>query len=253
MTRGTAALAANKVAYDYALGGRRFGRTSECTMESRTKAANHLKVVRTGQQRGTGLSELAYWGDEQAFLDALRARDPAATAALFDAHQGMVLAVLARVLGVHSELRDLLQEVFLRALRGVHTVRDGRVLQQWLRQIAVCTAMDCLRRRRRRRWLKLVAPDDLEEPAAPAVNSEAREALRHVYRILDAFPAEERLVFTLRTFASMELTEVASASKCSLATIKRRLARAEARFEIAARSHPVLSRWLEEGDRWGQQ
>jgi RNA polymerase sigma-70 factor (ECF subfamily) len=222
-------------------------------METHSKAANHLKVVHDGRRDSGGLGKLAYLGNEQAFLEALRERDPAATTALFDAHQGMVLTVLARVLGVDLELRDLLQEVFLRALRGIHTVRDGRVLQQWLRRIAVCTAMDCLRRRRRRRWLKLVAPEELEEPTAPTVNSEAREAIRHVYRILDAFPAEERLVFTLRTFAGMELTEVASASRCSLATIKRRLARAEARFEIAARSHSVLSRWLEEGDRWGQQ
>lgn len=222
-------------------------------MEPQSKAANHLKVVRGGRRGSSGLGKGAYLGNEQAFFEALRERDPAATAALFDAHQGMVLTVLARVLGVDSELRDLLQEVFLRALRSVHTVRDGRVLQQWLRQIAVCTAMDCLRRRRRRRWLKLVAPGEFEEPAAPPVNSEAREAIRHVYRILDAFPAEERLVFTLRTFAGMELTEVASASKCSLATVKRRLARAESLFETAVRSHPVLSLWLEEGDRWGQQ
>jgi RNA polymerase sigma-70 factor (ECF subfamily) len=222
-------------------------------METQSKAANHLKVVRDDPSRGAGLAKVAFLGDEQAFLQALRKRDPAATTALFDAHQGIVLAVLARVLGVDSELRDLLQEVFVRALRGVHTVRDGRVLQQWLRQIAVCTAMDCLRRRRRRRWLKLVAPSDLEEPTAPPANSEAREAIRHVYRVLDTFPPEERLVFTLRTFAGLELREVASASKCSLATIKRRLSRAELRFESAARSHPVLSLWLEEGDRWGQQ
>src|ERR1700690_2043850 len=131
-------------------------------MEPQSKAANHLKVVRGGRQGNSGLGKGAYLGNEQAFFEALRGRDPAATAALFDAHQGMVLAVLARVLGVDAELRDLLQEVFLRALRGVHTVRDGRVLHQWLRQIAVCTAMDCLRRRRRRRWLKLVAPGELE-------------------------------------------------------------------------------------------
>ncbi len=115
-------------------GGRGFGRAPECVMESPTKVANHLKVVRDGQSRGAGVAKVAFLGDEQAFLQALRARDPAAIAALFDAQQGMVLAVLARVLGVDSELRDLLQEVFLRALRGVHTVRDGRVLQQWLRR-----------------------------------------------------------------------------------------------------------------------
>ncbi len=220
-------------------------------MDSQSKAAGHLKVVRDGQRRGAGLATVAYLGDEQAFLRALRHRDPAATAALFDVHQAWVLKVLARVLGVDTELRDLLQDVFVRALRGVHTVRDGRVIQQWLRQIAVCTAMDCLRRRRRRRWLKFIGPEQLDEPEAVPVNSEAREALRTVYRILDEFPDDERLVFTLRFLAGMELTEVAESSKCSLATAKRRLSRAERRFAAEARIQPALVPWLEQGNRWG--
>lgn len=220
-------------------------------MDSQPKTASHLKVVRDGQHRGPGVATVAYLGDEQAFLRGLRQRDPAATAALFDAHQAWVLKILARVLGVDTELRDLLQDVFVRALRGVHTVRDGRVIQQWLRQIAVCTAMDCLRRRRRRRWLKFVAPEELHEPEAVPVNSEARQALGAVYRILDAFPVEERLAFTLRFLAGMELTEVAESAACSLATVKRRLSRAEQRFTERARNEPVLSPWLEQGSRWG--
>ena len=222
------------------------------SMDSQPKAAGHLKVVRDAHRRPAELATVAYLGDDQAFLRALRNRDRAATAALFDAHQASVQKVLARVLGVDAELGDLLQEVFVRALRGVHTVRDGRVIQQWLRQIAVCTAMDCLRRRRRRRWLKFVAPEQIEEPATVTVNFEAREALRRVYRILDDFPDEERLVFTLRFFCGMELTEVAATSKCSLATAKRRLARVERRFVEMARNHPTLSQWFEQGNRWGR-
>jgi RNA polymerase sigma-70 factor (ECF subfamily) len=208
----------------------------------------HLKVVRDGQRRGT--ATVAYLGDEQTFLSALRRRDPAATAALFDAHQAWVLKVLARVLGVDAELRDVLQDVFVRALRGVHTVRDGRVIQPWLRQIAVCTARDCLRRRRRRRWLSFVAPEQLDEPAVAATDSESREALRAVYRVLDDFPLEERVAFTLRFLAGMELTEVAQVSKCSLATVKRRLSRAEQRFASEAQREAVLRPWLEQGSRW---
>lgn len=217
-------------------------------MESQPKAARHLKVVRNGQRRK--IATVAFLGDDEAFLRALRERDPAAIASLFDAHQGSILAMLARILGVDHELRDLLHDVFVRALRGVHTVRDARVLSQWLRQIAVCTAMDCLRRRRRRRWLRFVAPEELQEPVATPVDTEAREAVERVYRILDEFPAEERVAFTLRLLVGLELTEVAVALKCSLATVKRRLSRAEARFTNAARNDAVLSLWLKQGSRW---
>ena len=219
-------------------------------MESQPKVAHRLQVVRDTRRTN---ATVAYLGDDQSFLRALRDGDPAATAALFDAHQASVLTVLARIMGVDAELCDLLQDVFVRALRGVHTVKDGRVLQPWLRQIAICTAMDCLRRRRRRRWLRFVAPEELEQPAVAPANSEARQALHRVYQILDEFPAEERVAFTLRIMAGMELTEVAAAAKCSLATIKRRLNRADQRFATAARSDAVLSQWLEEGNRWEAQ
>ena len=56
--------------------------------------------------------------------------------------------------------------------------------------------------------------------------------------------------FALRFVDGMELTEVAAACETSLATIKRRLARAGARFEAAARRQPVLEEWLEGGTRW---
>jgi RNA polymerase sigma-70 factor, ECF subfamily len=216
-------------------------------VETQPKSRSHLKVVRDDSRR---TATVAFLGDDAAFLAALCAGDAAATAALYDTHHRAVLTVLGRILGADAELTDILHDVFVRALRGIHSVRDAQVLLPWLRQIAVCTAMDCLRRRSRRRWLRFVAPDELVEPAVAPANSEAREALRRVYRILDSLPSEERVAFTLRVLVGMELTEVAAAADCSLATIKRRLGRAEERFSTQARTEEVLSQWLAEGNRW---
>jgi RNA polymerase sigma-70 factor (ECF subfamily) len=216
-------------------------------VERQPQSPPQLKVVREHSRR---TATVAFLGDDVAFLAALRAGDPAATAALYDAHHRSVLTVLARILGADSELGDILHDVFVRALRGVRSVRDTQLLAPWLRQIAVCTAMDCLRRRSRRRWLRYVAPDELTEPAIVPANSEAREAMRRVYRILDAFPPEERVAFSLRVLAGLELTAVAAAANCSLATIKRRLGRAEQRFAAQAQQDEVLAQWLAEGNRW---
>ena len=58
------------------------------------------------------------------------------------------------------------------------------------------------------------------------------------------------MAFTLRFVSEMQLTEVAAACRVSLATIKRRLARAEKRFVEAARENPALRERLEAGGRW---
>jgi RNA polymerase sigma-70 factor (ECF subfamily) len=71
-----------------------------------------------------------------------------------------------------------------------------------------------------------------------------------VYAVLNRMPADDRIAFALRYIDGMELTEVAAACSVSLATVKRRLRRSEARFLKAARSHTLLEKWVEEGSRW---
>jgi RNA polymerase sigma-70 factor (ECF subfamily) len=68
--------------------------------------------------------------------------------------------------------------------------------------------------------------------------------------VLDNMPDAERVVFALRYVDGMELSPIAVACEISLATVKRRLARAEQRFAAAARRDNVLRAWLEEGNRW---
>lgn len=79
---------------------------------------------------------------------------------------------------------------------------------------------------------------------------EEKEAHDRTYKILERFSAEDRVTFALRFIEGMELREVAEACRVSLATIKRRLSRAERQFIAAAAADPVLSSWIQKGDRW---
>jgi RNA polymerase sigma-70 factor (ECF subfamily) len=86
-----------------------------------------------------------------------------------------------------------------------------------------------------------------------APSNDAGEALRATYAVLEQLAVDERIAFVLRFIEGMELKEGAVACSVSLATFKRRLARAEERFTELARSSPVLRDWLEGGSRWGEQ
>jgi RNA polymerase sigma-70 factor (ECF subfamily) len=81
---------------------------------------------------------------------------------------------------------------------------------------------------------------------------ETHEAVRATYRVLDTLPDDERMAFSLRFISEMQLTEVAAACRVSLATVKRRLARAEKRFVEAAKDHPALRERLAQGGRWSE-
>jgi RNA polymerase sigma-70 factor (ECF subfamily) len=108
--------------------------------------------------------------------------------------------------------------------------------------------MDWLRSRSRRRWLVFVHPASVDLRRAAVADDPDREALRATYRVLDRLTAEDRTVFALRFLEGLELTQLADACDCSLATVKRRLQRARRRFEAGARREPALVPWLSASD-----
>jgi RNA polymerase sigma-70 factor (ECF subfamily) len=194
--------------------------------------------------------ELPFAADDEALLERLQRREPPAMAALCDRYGCHVRRVLGRILGPVPEVADLHQEVFLRAIRHAHRLRDARSLSGWLSTIAVNVARTHLRRSARRRWLGL-APSAQEPPEQPVTrDDDAAEALRRTYIALSSMRTDERIAFALRFVDGMSLSEIAVTTEVSLATVKRRLARAQKAFVTRAKRDEVLCRWLEEGNRW---
>ncbi len=191
-----------------------------------------------------------FTGDDAALVLGFRRGEPGARAALYDRYADHVHRVLYRVLGFDRDLADLHHDVFVRALASLSKLEDPSALKGWLSMIAVHVAQTSITRRRRRSWLWFLPGDELPEVASAGASGEVLDALRATYAVLDTLPVDERVAFALRFIDGMELTEVAAACETSLATIKRRLARAGARFEAEARRRPVLETWLEGGTRW---
>ena len=192
--------------------------------------------------------QIGFVGDDARLAAALVRGDPSAPAALFDRYGGHVQGVLANLMGVDAELPDMIHEVFARALRSIASLRDGAALKAWLTTIAVHTARGWIRARSRRRWLRpATSPDYFDSVASPTDETrvyESREAIRATYRVLDKLSADLRTAFALRFISGQELTDVAASCGVSLATIKRRLSKAEKRFRLLARGEPALARWV---------
>jgi len=199
------------------------------------------------------LTPLTFVGDDHALLHALRAGHPGAAAAFYDQHAAHVSRTLRSALGADEEIPDLLQEVFIRAIDGVGKVREVDRMGGWLTTIAIFVARAQIRRRARRSWLRTFSPERSLPQHQEPPSSEARAALREVYAVLGQLPIDERMAFTVRFIEGMTLPDAAEACETSLATLKRRLSRAEKRFLEAASRRPVLEHWLREGTRWNVQ
>jgi RNA polymerase sigma-70 factor (ECF subfamily) len=197
----------------------------------------------------------ATWTDAERLESGLRGGESWAERALLERFTGYVRRILMRILGSAQDLDDLTQEVFIRALDRIGSLRLGADPRRWLAGFAVNVAREALRARSRRRWLMFFSPHELPEPLDDRpgggaglldANADAVRALRATYEVLDQMASGPRAVLALRYLEGMELGEIAGACRQSLATIKRRLARAERTFRARARRHGVLRSWLDE-------
>lgn len=149
-------------------------------------------------------------------------------AQLFKRFAPYVARIGLRLLGRESDVDDLIQEVFLAAFKQRDQLRDPTAAKNWLATIAVRTARRQLRRRRLRQFVGLDQGGPALELPDPQISPEKKALLARVYEILDNMGVERRLAWTLRYVEGEKLEIVAERCGCSLATVKRRIASAQA-------------------------
>lgn len=154
---------------------------------------------------------------------------------LVSRHQGPVYNFILRFLGDPAAAEDVLQEVFLRIVKGAAQFQRRAKFTTWLYTIARNLCIDSQRKARYRRADSLDAPMDGEPDAAPlgaavadgglspeqiAHDARARAAL---VRAIEALSPEQREVFTLREYAGMPFGEIAAVVGCPENTVKSRM------------------------------
>jgi RNA polymerase sigma-70 factor (ECF subfamily) len=168
-----------------------------------------------------------------------------AFAALVDRYKDRVFRLLGRYCRDPVECEDLLQDVFLKVFRKLHTFQGESAFYTWLYRIAVNAATDHLSRASHRR-LRLVGDDDAldlgtdpdQSPDAPLVAAELAAVTR---QIVDSLPEKFRTVLVLREFEDLSYTEIAAVLQIQMGTVESRLFRARQRFkEALERLHPEL-------------
>ena len=155
-------------------------------------------------------------------------------AELFRAHAAYIAGLGMRMLGRRDQAEDLLQDVFVEAVRVADRLRQPEQARRWLVVVAVRKARRRLRRQRVLRWLGHEDAQEVEDLADLAASPHDAALVAQMYRVLDRLPASQRIAWTLRHVEGASLREVAAFSGSSLATAKRRIAAARRALEEAA-------------------
>lgn len=169
--------------------------------------------------------------DDGEYVRRALGGDPWAEEALYRRHVRAVGNVVARLIGRSHEAEDVVQEAFLSAFRDLHELRQADSFRSWLLCIAVRIVHRHFRRRRVRRALGVDREQDdrtLLSEVDPAADPETRAEIGKIDEILRTLSPNDRIAWILRNVEGYKVDEVAKLCRCSRATAKRRVARAEA-------------------------
>ena len=172
--------------------------------------------------------------DEQ-LMARYQAGDAAAFETLLRRHRAGVLTFLARMVGDRTRAEDLMQETFLKVVKGARTWQSQAKFSTWLYTIARNLCIDLARREKFRKADSLDAaagkdedgrplvetiPGDAASPDRGAENARMRLVIE---RAIAALPDDQREVFVLREYSGVPFKDIAELVGAPENTVKSRM------------------------------
>ena len=173
---------------------------------------------------------------QDAFLEKLRAGDPAAFAQLVEANQRNVYNLALRMLNNSQEAEDVLQETFLSAYKALPGFEGRSSLSTWLYRIASNASLMRLRNKQPE-TTSIDEPVELEEgdslprqlvdwSSVPEDELLSDESRRVMDEAVAGLPERLRIVFILRDIEGLSTQEAGEVLELSESAVKTRLHRA---------------------------
>lgn len=172
--------------------------------------SNGLLVVAT-QTQPAAQARVTETSQEALLVRAVRHGDQDAFARLYSLYAPMVHGiVLARV--PWSEVDDLVQDVFLVAIKKINSLREDAAFGGWLAMIARNRAMDYHRRKRE--------TEELSDDLASKSHSESDREASRVLEVICGLPEAYRETLVLRLVEGMTGPEIAGRTGLTPASVR---------------------------------
>jgi RNA polymerase sigma-70 factor (ECF subfamily) len=176
---------------------------------------------------------------DTALLLRAQAGDPSALEELIVRHDSALRYFVRRLLDRPSLADDVVQEVWLAAIRHVKRIRSGAAFRVWLYRVARNRAVSHLRGESLRRTRPL--DEAIDAAADDDLSSLKDDDAALVHDALGRLSIEHREALTLRFLEELSYDEIAEVLDCSVGTVRSRLHYAKKNLEqlLHARSGAI--------------
>lgn len=175
--------------------------------------------------------------EEAALVTDLQAGSEEAFNYLMSVYRNPVYNMVCHITGDESDAADVLQNVFVKVIRGVRQFRNGSSLKTWIYRIAVHEALNYRRSWVRRRRREVFSLDDEQHDYASERGSnghsqddpfqllEQQEKQQFVSKALRSLSEPYRTVVVLREIENLSYEEIGEVLGLAEGTVKSRLKR----------------------------
>jgi RNA polymerase sigma-70 factor (ECF subfamily) len=123
------------------------------------------------------------------------------------------------------DAEDLTQDVYLKAFQKIGSLRDSRLMREWLFRITRNTCLDHSRKKLINRLFKLRSRNESEEGKTPEAEVAHREQLLILKKTITKLNKKHREVFVLREYGHLSYREIAATLGIKEGTVMSRLNR----------------------------
>jgi RNA polymerase sigma factor (sigma-70 family) len=172
---------------------------------------------------------------EQLLIEQLKQGNEAAFREIVETRQGLVYNTVLGLLQNNEDAEDVTQDVFIKVFESVHQFKGESAFSTWLYRVAVTTALEYLRKKKRKKRFAFVTslfgddqnplhdPPDFMHPGVQLDNRENASILMGTIRKL---PENQRIAFTLHKVEGLSYQEVADIMQTSISAIESLIHRA---------------------------
>ncbi len=146
--------------------------------------------------------------------------DPSAFADLIAVMERPLIYYATSLTGNQDAALDVLQDVWLKVVRGIRRLKDPGSLKPWLYAITHGVAVDRIRRDYKRDKAEQAQLDGLLDIEEPSFDEEDANAIRDA---LSRLGVKHREVLALHFLQDLSILEIANVVGCSEGTVKSRI------------------------------
>ncbi|MFO7879628.1 MAG: sigma-70 family RNA polymerase sigma factor [Bacteroidales bacterium] len=140
---------------------------------------------------------------------------------LVQKYQERLYFVIRKILIVHEDTDDILQESFIKIYQNLGEFRGDSELFSWMYRIAVNEALNYLRKQKRKHVFSPVSYEDkLSQNLSADAYFDGDEAEARLQKAILSLPQKQRLVFNMKYYDNLKYDDMSEILKTSTGALK---------------------------------